>query len=79
MIYLSVLKMAVTINKVLVVTHYIWRKAGFIYVSILKGGMSNVQKSRAAARYMNDSSYKKGKAVDIFMYSKTEKKEKPKQ
>jgi DNA-directed RNA polymerase subunit RPC12/RpoP len=52
---------------------------GFIYVSILKGGMSNVQKSRAAARYMNDSSYKKGKAVDIFMYSKTEKKEKQKQ
>jgi len=52
---------------------------GFIYVSILKGGMSNVQKSRTAARYMNDSSYKKGKAVDIFMYSKTEKKEKQKQ
>ena len=27
MIYLSVLKMVVTINKSLVVTHYIWRKA----------------------------------------------------
>ncbi len=52
---------------------------GFIYVSALKSAMNNVHQNRAATKYMNDSSYKKGKAFDIFMYSKTEKKAKPKQ
>ena len=51
---------------------------GFVYVSILKSAMSNVHINKAASRYMIDSSYKKGRAADIFMYSRTEKKEKPK-
>lgn len=51
---------------------------GFSYVSILKSAMSNVHKNHAASRYMIDSSYKKGRAMDIFLYSRTEKKEKPK-
>ncbi|WP_051209002.1 hypothetical protein [Butyrivibrio sp. WCD3002] len=51
---------------------------GFIYVSILKSGMSNVHQNRAATKYMKDSTYKKGKPYDIFMYSKTEKTPKPK-
>ena len=51
---------------------------GFIYVSILKSGMSNVHQNRAATQYMKNSSYKKGKAYDIFMFSKTEKREKSK-
>ncbi len=52
---------------------------GFIYVSILKSSMTNVHQNRAATKYMKDSSYKKGKALDTFMYSKTEKTAKPKQ
>ncbi len=51
---------------------------GFIYVSILKSGMSNVHKKHGAIKYMIDSSYKKGKPLDAFIYTKTEKKEKPK-
>ena len=51
---------------------------GFVYVSILKSAMSNVHQNKAASRYMIDSSYRKGKALDIFLYSKTEKTPKPK-
>jgi DNA-directed RNA polymerase subunit RPC12/RpoP len=52
---------------------------GFIYVSILKSAMSNVHKNREATKYMNESTYKKGQPFDVFMYSKTEKRPKPKQ
>jgi len=51
---------------------------GFVYVSILKSAMSNVHQNKAASRYMTDSSYRKGKTLDMFLYSKTEKTPKPK-
>jgi len=52
---------------------------GFIYAQGLKGAMSTVAQKHSAASYMIEKSLRMGTPVDRFLFTKTEKKEKPKQ
>lgn len=51
---------------------------GLIYASILKGQLKSVIKNDSAADYKRPGSFKLEESRDTFLYSKTEKKEKPK-
>ena len=51
---------------------------GLIYALSLKGSLQSVHQNNAAADYVRPGSYKLEREQDLFMYSKTEKKEKPK-
>lgn len=52
---------------------------GFIYGGALKGAMKNVAKQTTAKAYMKEGSYKRGRFNDRLLYSKTDKKERPRQ
>lgn len=51
---------------------------GLIYALSLKGSLKSVHQNNAAADYVRPGSFKLEREQDLFMYSKTEKKEKPK-
>lgn len=51
---------------------------GFLYVSSLKSSMNTVRMQTGAKQYFVDGSFKPGRSEDIFTYSKTDKREKPK-
>ncbi|MBR1476655.1 MAG: hypothetical protein IJ608_01685 [Lachnospiraceae bacterium] len=51
---------------------------GLIYASALKSGMNNVSIKHNAANYLDERSVKLGQGIDRFIYTKTEKREKPK-
>ena len=51
---------------------------GLIYANGLKGAMSTIAKKRQAKSYLLEHSVRMGTATDQFLYSKTEKTEKPK-
>ena len=50
---------------------------GLIRILCLKGQLTSVHKSESAADYTRDNSFKLETKRDLFLYSKTEKKEKP--
>ena len=50
---------------------------GLIRIFCLKGQLTSVHKSESAADYTRDNSFKLETKRDLFLYSKTEKKEKP--
>lgn len=52
---------------------------GFIYLSSLKGKMNTVAIQKGAAAYFVDGSFASGRSEDKFLYSKTDKTEKPKE
>lgn len=52
---------------------------GFIYALTLKGQLTSVYKNDTAADYTRSNSFKVETSRDVFLYSKTEKKEKPKE
>ncbi|MBR1693104.1 MAG: hypothetical protein IJ711_10105 [Lachnospiraceae bacterium] len=52
---------------------------GWIYAQGLKGAMNTVAQKHSAASYMIEKSFKMGTPADRFLFTKTEKKEKPKQ
>lgn len=52
---------------------------GLIYAMSLKSQLTSVYKNESAADYTRDKSFKLTGQRDIFLYSKTEKSEKPKQ
>ena len=49
----------------------------FLRTASLKGQLTSVHKSESAADYTRDNSFKVETSRDLFLYSKTEKKEKP--
>ncbi len=51
---------------------------GAIYAFSLKAAMNTVHSQRAATIYMDEATYRKGPALDRFIFSKTEKTEKQK-
>ncbi|MCR5237375.1 MAG: hypothetical protein K6E34_09285 [Lachnospiraceae bacterium] len=51
---------------------------GFIYLSYLKGQMNTIAVQTGAANYFVDGSFKPGSTEDRFLFTKTEKREKPK-
>lgn len=51
---------------------------GLIYALILKGSLTSVHRNDAAADYVRPGSFKLEREQDSFMYSETDKKEKPK-
>lgn len=51
---------------------------GFIYLSSLKGKMNTIHEQKSASHYFVEGSFKKGSSNDQFLFSKTEKREKPK-
>ena len=65
------------IPKVLVVIAVIALIVGLIRILCLKGQLTSVHKSESAADYTRDNSFKLETKRDLFLYSKTEKKEKP--
>ena len=52
---------------------------GLLYALSLKSQLTSVYKNETAADYVRPASFKVSDKKDIFMYSKTEKTEKPKQ
>ena len=52
---------------------------GLLYALSLKSQLTSVYKNETAADYVRPASFKVADKKDIFMYSKTEKTEKPKQ
>ena len=52
---------------------------GFIYAMCLKGQLTSVVKNDTAADYTRDNSFKVETKKDMFLYSKVEKEEKPKE
>lgn len=52
---------------------------GLIYALILKGQLTSVYKNDSAADYTKANSFKVEIRKDTFLYSKTEKEEKPEQ
>ncbi|MBR5762926.1 MAG: hypothetical protein IKX87_12975 [Lachnospiraceae bacterium] len=50
---------------------------GLLRMLSLKGQLTSVHKSESAADYTRDNSFKVDTSRDLFLYSKTEKKEKP--
>ncbi|MBO6016190.1 MAG: hypothetical protein J6P60_06375 [Lachnospiraceae bacterium] len=52
---------------------------GFIYAQTLKSAMSTVARKHSAASYMVEKSLRMGRPVDRFLFTRTEKREKPKQ
>ena len=50
---------------------------GLIRILCLKGQLTSVNKSESEADYTRDNSFKLETKRDLFLYSKTEKKEKP--
>ena len=49
----------------------------FIRTASLKGQLTSVHKNDTAADYTRDKSFRVDTSRDLFLYSKTEKKEKP--
>lgn len=52
---------------------------GLIYALSLKGQLTSVYKNDSAADYTRENSFKVASKRDLFLYSKTEKQEKPQQ
>lgn len=65
------------ILKALLIAVGIGLVVGLIYASILKGELTSVYKNDTAADYTREGSFKVETSRDLFLYSKTEKEEKP--
>ena len=68
---------AVNYKSIIIFSLIIALIVGFIKMMILKGQLTSVHKSESAADYTRDKSFRVDTKRDLFLYSKTEKKEKP--
>jgi hypothetical protein len=68
---------AVNYKTIIIASLVIALIVGFIRMMILKGQLTSVHKSESAADYTRDKSFRVDTKRDLFLYSKTEKKEKP--
>ena len=68
---------AVNYKSIIIFSLVIALIVGFIKMMILKGQLTSVHKSESAADYTRDKSFRVDTKRDLFLYSKTEKKEKP--
>lgn len=66
-------------GKKLIIALVIGLIIGGIYALTLKSQLTSVYKNNTAADYTRENSFKVETSRDVFIYSKTEKKEKPKE
>ena len=64
--------------KMIIIAVVIGLVVGLIYALSLKGSMTSVHKKNVAADYVRPGSFELQRQQDNFMYSNTDKKEKPK-